>query len=216
MISDIPGAWGNPCPKTSRAFEAAARARGPAGHIAVAARPARDYNRRVLEHCARDFIQLIVTPFRDAEMVWGIVPLYFGWLLNEMTSDKPSFRTAIQTGFSFVWAAAHWTYPYFAGHRHERLRIDFNGLLAVNAMVTLLIFVFGLVALVSGLRRKYPPYCSFLGHTRFSNYFMIAIFPIQSPGYLKWSWDYVIAIAVFAVPVWLLMHFGMKPLRKGK
>ena len=65
----------------------------------------------------------------------------------------------------------------------------------------------------SGLRRRYPRYCSFLGHTRFTNYFMIAIFPIQS-NYLAWSWARVIAIAIFAVPTWLLLRFGLQPVRK--
>lgn len=167
------------------------------------------------ENYWRLFVELIVTPFHHSEMVWGIVPLYFGWLVNELTSSKPSFQTAIQTGFSFVWAAAHWIYQYrhvwdVAGG-HGRL----NALFAVNVLVTVLIFIVGAVALVSGLRGKYPPYGEFLGHTRFSNYFMIAIFPIQSD-YLKWSWDRLAVIAIFAVPVWLLVQFGLKPLRKKK
>jgi hypothetical protein len=73
------------------------------------------------------------------------------------------------------------------------------------------------VALISGLRRKYPKYCAFLGHTRFSNYFMITIFPIQAhnpPWTLPWTWERLIAIALFAVPVWLVLHFGLMPIRK--
>src|SRR6188508_1593524 len=62
------------------------------------------------------FAELIVTPFRHLELIWGIVPLYFGLLLNEMTSTKASYRTAIQTGFSFLWAGAQWLYPYLRLH----------------------------------------------------------------------------------------------------
>jgi hypothetical protein len=141
------------------------------------------------------------------------VPLYFGWLLNELTSDKTSFRTAIQTGFGLVWAGAHWTYQYFAARPVGSLKWDDNALLAVNILVTLFVWLAGLTALVSGLRRRYPRYCSFLGHARFSNYFMISIFPMQS-NYLPWSWARVTAIAAFALPVWLVFHFGLKPLRK--
>ena len=32
------------------------------------------------------FVELIATPFQHMEMVWGIVPLYFGLLLSEMTT----------------------------------------------------------------------------------------------------------------------------------
>ena len=88
-----------------------------------------------------------------------------------------------------------------------------NNLFAVSVIVTLAVLVLGALALVSGLRKKFPPGCTFLGHSRFSNYFMIAIFPIQS-NYLQWSWQRVIAIVLFAVPTWFIMHFGLKPWRK--
>jgi hypothetical protein len=89
-----------------------------------------------------------------------------------------------------------------------------NALQPVN-LVTFFVIVMGTVALVSGLRKKYPKNLRFIGHTRFANYFMIMIFPIQShaPG-MEWTWSRLIAIALFAVPVWLLLHFGLMPLRK--
>ena len=58
------------------------------------------------------FAGLIATPFEHISLVWGIVPLYFGLLLNELTSDKANFRTALQTGFSFLWAGAQWLWPF--------------------------------------------------------------------------------------------------------
>ena len=161
----------------------------------------------MLYHYWLTFVQLIQTPFQSSQLIWGIVPLYFGWLTNEITSAKASFRTAIQTGFSFIWAAAHWTYQYGIGH------INFEALFAINLLVTLGVLVIGLVAVVSGFRRRYPRYCSFLGHTRFCNYFMIAIFPIQSR-VLDWSWDRLVTVLLFAIPIWLLAHFFLMPLRK--
>jgi len=47
---------------------------------------------------------------------------------------------------------------------------------------------FEVAALVSGIRKKYPHHLRFIGHTRFGNYFMITIFPRQSP-YLPWTRD---------------------------
>lgn len=158
------------------------------------------------------FADLFSVPFQHSELIWGIVPLYFGWLLNELTSGKASFRTAIQTGFSFAWAGAHWSYLYFfRSARAPKITVDV--LLAVNVAVTVLILVMGMIALVSGIRRRYPPGCKFLGHARFANYFMIAIFPIQS-SYREWSWDRLAAICIFAIPIWILLHFGLKPFRK--
>src|ERR1700755_3042237 len=109
------------------------------------------------------FALLIRTPFSEAALIWGIVPLYFALLLNELTSSKASFRTAIQTGFSFVWAGAQWLYPYFQPHGRHGPAISWNSMIPVNLFVTALVITFGAVALYSGLRRKYPKYCAFLG-----------------------------------------------------
>lgn len=167
----------------------------------------------MIAHYWHTFVVIIETPFRNTELIWGIVPLYFGWLLNELTSSKASFRTAIQTGFAFIWAAAQWLFQYAHKRPATAPLITVDALLAVNMVVTLLVLAFGLLALVSGLLRKFPKHGKFLGHTRFAAYFMVAMFPMQSH-YLTWTWDRLIVISVFAVPVWLIIHVGLMPLRK--
>jgi hypothetical protein len=159
------------------------------------------------------FLELIETPFQHLALVWGIVPLYLALLLNELTSAKANFRTAIQTGFSFLWAGAQWIYPYLKPHGPGVPGLDWKAMLPINLLVTSLVLALGPLALLSGFRRRYPKYCAFLGHTRFSNYFMIMIFPIQAH-FLPWTWERLAAIALFAVPIWLVLHFGLRPLRK--
>lgn len=159
------------------------------------------------------FVELIATPFQHVPLIWGIVPLYFGLLLNEITSAKANFRTAIQTGFSFLWAGAQWLYPYFKSRGPHGPHVEFNAMLPVNLLVTFLVIALGVVALVCGLRKRFPKYARFLGYTRFANYFMITIFPIQAH-FLEWTWPRLAAIALFAAPVWLLLHFGLMPLRR--
>jgi hypothetical protein len=126
------------------------------------------------------FLIILRTPFLETEMIWGIVPLYFGWFCNELTPSKASYRTAVQTGFTFLWAGAQWLFQY----AHQRPRsapvISVDALLAVNMIVTLLVIAFGLMAFVSGIRRKFPKHFQFLGHTRFAAYFMVAMFPRSS------------------------------------
>ena len=160
------------------------------------------------------FAELIWTPFEHATLVWGIVPLYFGLLLNELTSDKANFRTALQTGFSFLWAGAQWLWPFFVPHNPHRHYLEWEAMLPVNLLVTFLVIVLGLAALWSGLRKKFPKRLRFLGHTRFANYFMITIFPIQAHIGMDWTWDRLLAILLFAVPIWLGLHFGLMPFRR--
>jgi hypothetical protein len=162
------------------------------------------------------FTELIATPFEHVALIWGIVPLYFGLLLNELTSDKASFRTALQTGFSFLWAGAQWLWPFFVPHASHGRYLEWKEMLPVNLLVTLLVIALGVVALASGLRKKFPKRLRFLGHTRFANYFMITIFPIQAHIGMEWTWGRLLAIALFAVPIWLALHFGLMPLRNSK
>jgi hypothetical protein len=132
-----------------------------------------------------------------------------------LTSAKASYTTAIQTGFAFVWASSHWIFQYNRWVHGTHISGMGPGFATVNLLVTALVMLVGILALVSGVRRKYPRYGSFLGHTRFSNYFMIAIFPIQA-NYLTWSWDRLAAIVLFAAPAWILLHFGLMPIRRGR
>lgn len=159
------------------------------------------------------FVEILITPFHHQELVWGIVPLYFAWVLNEMTSAKASYSTAIQTGFSFLWACAQWIYPFLRDHAHVSAhRLKLGHLIGVNLAVTLLVSLIGVLALWSGITRRYPKYCSFLGHTRFSNYFMITIFPLQA-SYLPWTFTRLFAILVFAIPAWIIVSLLFLPLR---
>jgi hypothetical protein len=186
-----------------------------AASIPVAPAPQADKSTGVSHDYGAALVELIRTPFEHEPLIWGIVPLYFGLLLNEMTSSRATYTTAINTGFSFLWAGAHWMYHSPAAWAGSSTRLNTGTLFTVNLLVTILVLAAGTVALWSGLRRKYPPGCSFLGHSRFSNYFMIVLFPIQS-NYLKWSWERLVALLLFAVPIWLLLHFGLMPIRNRK
>jgi hypothetical protein len=165
-----------------------------------------------VSHLGNTFVELIATPFEHAALIWGIVPLYFGLLLNELTADRANFRTAIQTGFSFLWAGAQWLWPFFKLRKPGEPELELGAMLPVNLLVTFLVIVLGVVALASGFRKKFPRHWRFIGHTRFANYFMITIFPIQAH-YLPWTWERLGVIVLFAAPVWLLLHFGLMPVR---
>src|SRR5882672_10401419 len=97
------------------------------------------------------FVVILKAPFQHTDLIWGIVPLYFAWLLNELTSSKASFRTAVQTGFTFVWAAAQWLFQYTRQRPLHAPAISIDALLAVNMIVTLLVLGVGVLALVSGV-----------------------------------------------------------------
>ena len=97
-----------------------------------------------MAHYWHIFLVILKEPFHHPDLIWGIVPLYFGWLLNELTSSKASFRTAIQTGVTFVWAAAQWFYQYAHRHSlpatavitHVTLKVKKNGFIEYPTILT--------------------------------------------------------------------------------
>jgi hypothetical protein len=154
---------------------------------------------------------LLETPFNSSTLIWGVVPLYFGWIMNELASDKRSFRTAIQSGCMFIWAGLHWSQIYFK--KGGGLSLVFrDGLPTINVIITLLVLIIGITGFISGISKRYPKYCSLLGHARFTNYFMICIFAMQA-NYLAWTRDRLVAIIIFALPVWFILYFIFKPVR---
>ena len=165
---------------------------------------------RVTGSLTGTFWELIRVPFLHADLIWGVVPLYFGWVVSELTSSKASFSTAIQTGFALLWAGAQWVWQSTLARGPK---VAEGGWIPVNWGVTAVVLLLGALALWSGLRRKYPQGMRFLGQSRFAGYFMIAVFPIQA-GHLAWSWPRVAAIVVFALPVWMLVHLVLWPLRR--
>lgn len=161
----------------------------------------------------------VVPAFRHPELVWGIVPLYFSWVIAELSGEKASFKTATQTGFNLLWAGAQWTWQHTRTQGAEG-RLDLNALFAVNVIVTGITIVLGAMALYCGVRRRFPKYWSFLGRARFSSYLTITFFPIQA-NYVEWSWNRLVAILLFAIPVWVALGLArrglaaMRAARKG-
>jgi hypothetical protein len=150
-------------------------------------------------------VELIVAPFRDFGAVWlGIVPLYVSLLLGELYKSKVSFSHAVGNGFVMLWTGLNWTMHlsnlgFFAYLGDVKSRTAIAWLVAVCAVGL------GIFTIVLGLRKKDRTLCQILGHTRFSNYFLITLYPMQV-GLIRWNWPSLSAVLVFALPAWLFIY----------
>jgi len=157
-------------------------------------------------------VELIVAPFRDLGAVWlGIVPLYVSLLLGELYKSKVSFGHAVGNGFVMLWTGLNWTMHlsnlgFFAYLGDIRSRTAIAWLVAVCAVGL------GIFTIVLGLRKKDRTLCQILGHTRFSNYFLITLYPMQV-GLIRWNWPSLSAVLVFALPAWLFVYLVGRLLR---
>ena len=157
-------------------------------------------------------LNLLAAPFRDFGAVWlGLVPLYDSLLLGELYRSKISFGHAVGNGFIMLWAGVNWAmhlsnlgfFAYLGGAKDHT---------AIAWVVAVCAVGLGIFTIVLGLRKKDRTLCQVLGHTRFSGYFLIALYPMQV-GLVTWNWPSLEAILIFALPAWFFIYLVGRLLR---
>ncbi len=159
------------------------------------------------------FVQLLVEPFRHFGQVWlGLVPLYVALLLDEIVERRVSFGQAIANGFVMLWAGVNWTMHLanvgmfsYLGSSKQRMVVAWT--------VTACALAIGVFTILLGIRRKDKTLAYVLGHARFSGYFLIMLYPMQT-GMIAWNWPSLIAVLLFALPCWLLLYLSGLSLRR--
>lgn len=167
-----------------------------------------------LEFYVVKLVDLLVAPFRHLSGVWlGIVPLYVSLLLGELYKSKVSFGHAVANGFVMLWAGLNWAlhlanlgmFAYFGAAKQRAV---------IAWLVAAITIAIGVFTIVLGFRRKDRTLCEILGHTRFSGYFLITLYPMQT-GMIAWNWPSLAAVLIFALPAWFLLYLGGVLLRSA-
>ena len=151
-------------------------------------------------------VDLLVVPFQhlDGSVFVGLVPLYVSLLLGELYKSKVSFGHAVGNGFVMLWAGVNWglhlsNLGFFAYWGDIKQRTALAWIVAAAAIGL------GIFTIVLGLRKKDRTLCQVLGHTRFSCYFLITLYPMQV-GLIRWNWPSMASVLIFALPAWLFIY----------
>jgi hypothetical protein len=164
------------------------------------------------------FIQILVAPWQDLDVLWGIIPVYAALVLGVLYSAgrKVGWGSTVASGFALLWVGLNW-----GRHAFTAIYRDFDHIhtfaYSLSFLVTVACVALGLTAVVLGLRRQAPRTCQFLGHFTFNTYIFITFYPMQShiKG-MEWTVDRLLAIVAFAVPFWLVVHAIALSLRRRK
>lgn len=148
------------------------------------------------------FLNLLVVPFDHFGQSWFVIlPIYTTLILGELYKGKVSFGHAVGNGFAMLYAGLNWG-------RHLAQAPITSYLFSAKSLawiVTGCAIALGVFSIILGLRRKDKALCEVLGHTRFSCYFLITFYPMQTD-WVRWEWNNMAAILVFAVPCWFLIY----------
>lgn len=151
----------------------------------------------ILQH----FMQLLVTPFDHLGSAWPILPVYTTLILGEIYKSKVSFGHAVCNGAVMSWAGLNWMHNLTTAPKLSYL-FSSKALAWIVAGAAIGIGVF---AIILGIRKKDKAMCEVLGHTRFSCYFIITVYAMQT-GLVPWSWENMAAILIFAIPCWFVIY----------
>jgi hypothetical protein len=165
-----------------------------------------------LEAYLVSLVQLIEVPFRHFGVVWmGIVPLYVSLVLGELYKSKVSFGHAVGNGFVMLWAGLNWA-MHLSNFGMFAYLGDAKQRTALAWMVTVCCIGLGIFTIILGLRKKDKTLCQILGHTRFSGYFIILLYPMQT-GLVTWNMKSIAAILIFALPAWFVIYLAGRLMR---
>ena len=147
------------------------------------------------------FITLLVVPFQNLDMVWGILPIYASMILGEIYEGRMDFGRAVINGAVMLLAGLDWAWHL---SRASNLAYLFSDM-SLPWLVTAICIGLGVFTIILGLRRKDKPLAATLGHTRFSCYYIILLYPMQAR-LVPWSSSALVATLVFAIPAWVLIY----------
>jgi hypothetical protein len=149
-------------------------------------------------------MELVVAPFLSLDRVWlGIIPLYVSMVLGEIYINKVSYGNAVGNGFLMLWAGLNWAVQLANSSAFSYMFSTSTKIIAWT--VTGACLSIAIYTIVLGLRKKDKDLAAILGHTRFSSYFLIMLYPMQA-GLVRWSWLYLVTIMAFSAPAWFTIY----------
>lgn len=148
-----------------------------------------------------NFLELLIVPFRNLDTVWGILPVYASLVLGEIYEGKMNYGRAVINGVVMLLAGLDWAWHLSNASSFAYMFSE----MALPWVVTAICIGLGAFTVVLGLRRKDKTLAVTLGHSRFSCYYIILLYPMQAR-LVPWTTEALVAILIFAIPSWILIY----------
>ncbi len=146
------------------------------------------------------WLGIFAAPFREPQMLWIIIPIYLSWIFTDFFQERKgtSIGNAIANGVVVFWVSIDWTRTVISSMG------QFSWALVVQFVIIGLVFMYGLMILIEGLRGH--DIVTKLGRVRETTYVMLMFTPVIY-GELALSWQNVLAILLFFPLFYYLMEF---------
>lgn len=141
------------------------------------------------------WISLIIAPFSNFELLWGVIPLYMEGVISVFYEEDSPGRLLMGGGIlSFI--ALDWARRLFQQGIYPSLQIQW--------MLVFILISYGILSLILVLK-KTKGLIRMLGKRKLVVFFALSFYPLQS-GMIPYSDDVLISILVMLVPIWLILE----------
>jgi len=116
---------------------------------------------------------IIISPYRNLELLWIIVPALISWIFNEFYQEKigTSFGNAISNGAVLLWVGVDWTRT-----TTNLLQVDTLGIIIFKYSLALIAVLYGLFVIIWGAKGHKA--VKFIGRARNITYIIVMFSPL--------------------------------------
>jgi hypothetical protein len=145
------------------------------------------------------WVDIILAPLRNLELLWIIVPIYMNWVLVEYLQRKKfSLSTIISNGFVIMWVGLDWSKTLYTEFMHNP-----DGFPVFRLLLSVLVIIYGLFIVIEGLRGKNM--ARYLGRIRETSYFMLTLTPLYY-GFFPFDVFTLLSILLFFPAVYFIVE----------
>ena len=143
----------------------------------------------------KEWIGIFISPLKNLEMLWIIVPIWVNWFFTEFFQEKKgtSLGNAVTNGGIMVWVGIDWIRYMLRMISNNTLKLGW--ITSLKFLLALVVAVIGIFIVVEGIKTK--RFVHFVGRVRETTYIMVMVSPIIY-GVVALSWKVLVSIIAFA------------------
>ncbi len=116
---------------------------------------------------------ILISPYKNLELLWIIVPALISWVFNEFYQEKAgtSFGNAISNGAVLLWVGVDWTRT-----TTNLLNADTLGIIIFKYSLAAVVVLYGLFVIIWGAKGHKA--IKFIGRSRNITYIIVMFSPL--------------------------------------
>ncbi|HLC46695.1 MAG TPA: hypothetical protein VJI75_03050 [Candidatus Nanoarchaeia archaeon] len=141
-----------------------------------------------------DWLLLFISPLKNPEMLWIIIPIWINWFFAEFFQEKggTSFGNAISNGAVPLIIGIDWA-RYITNQLTEGT-LKFSAMIVFKYFLCLLVIIYGFTIIYYGIKARH--FVRFYGRIREVTYVLVMFTPVIY-GIVAVTWQFVLAMVLF-------------------